>query len=365
MKIKINKKTLLNTLETCAKALNPHSALTSLQGIMIVVLENQIIFTTSNSNLSIKEIIEKNDGLEIIEPGKALIPGKLFIDIIKKQDEEITIFKEKESVIIESLDSKVHINLLDVNEYPIISFDNYGEEFIINAEELKKIISEVAFAASDGDKRIILNGVNLSLQNKILTIGATNSFRLACKEIEVESNIEFNISILSKNLRHFIPTNVKNDIKLWVTDAKIVTQFKNTTIVSKLIDGIYPEIKRLIPNNFETEVIVNTKILSNLLDKAMVMTSESNVVVKLTIDEDVLALESKRDQIGDLFAKTNSFSKTGAKIEIAFNGQFLKEAISRFSGEVKIGFNGPQKPFIIKSSSNKLLIQLVLPHRSY
>ena len=202
MKIKINKKTLSDTLERVLKANDANSHLSALQGVLITAVENQLTFVASNGNLSIKEVIEIGPMLEVLEPGRILIQGKLFSDVIKKQDEVITLIKERESAIIKSLDSKVTINLLDANDFPVISFDNFGDEFIIPVASLKQIISDVSFAASTKDKRIILNGVNLIAENNKLIASATNSFRLAYKVLDIDSSITFNMSILSKNLIH-------------------------------------------------------------------------------------------------------------------------------------------------------------------
>ena len=365
MKIKINKKSILKSLERLLKAHDSSSHLSALQGILITVVENQLTIVASNGNLSIKEVLTAGPELEITEPGRILIQGKLFSDVIKKQGDDITITKERESAIIKSLDSKVVINLLDANDFPMISFDNFGEEFIIPVDSLKSIISDVSFAAADKDKRIILNGVNLVAENNKLVAAATNSFRLAHKEMPIDSSITFNMSILSKNLKQFLPSNAKGDIKIWVTDAKIVTQFENTTVVSKLIDGVYPNVSGLIPASFEHSIKIQAKELSSLIDKAMVMSTENNSVVRMTANQDVLKLESKREEVGNLVANSNSFTLEGQDLEIAFNVLFLKEALSKFKGEVTLKFNGGQKPFIITSDSNEKLIQLILPHRSY
>ncbi len=365
MKIKISKKTLTTKLERVMKAHDPASHLKALQGILITAMENQITMIVSNGNLSIKEVFEIGPEVQIEEPGRMLVEGKLFFDVVKKQSGEIVISKERETATIRSLDSNVVLNLFDANDFPTISFDNFGEEFIVSSDIIKEIISEVSFAAADKDKRIILNGVNLKAEEGKLIASATNSFRLAKKETSIDSQIHFDISILSKNLKQFIPAGVTGDLKIWVTDAKIVTQSEGTTVVSKLIDGTYPNVSGLIPADFEHKVKISAKELTALIDKSTVMLSETNPVVRMSIDNETLKLESKRDQIGNLEARSTNFTLEGSELEIAFNVFFLKEAISKFDGDINLNFNGAQKPFIITSESNKGLIQLILPHRSY
>lgn len=365
MKLTISKKLLEKHLENVSRALISNNAFPSLNGILIIANESSIQLVVSNGNLSIKEIIEFDANTKVEESGKILVPGKIFKDIIKKQGDIIEFDVEGNSMSIISKGSKVQINLLDVQDYPTISFEPEGKELLINADALNELIKNVSFAAAENDKRIILNGVNLVSANGKLKASATNSYRLAQATVDIDSNVEFNITILSKNLKDFYPVNAKGQLKINVDDSKIITRYENSIIVSKLIDGVYPEVDKLIPTAFEAELTIEAKELIDLIERATVISDESQKVVKLTIENKQLVLESRRKEIGDSSVVSSDFSFTLETYSIAFNGQFLKEAVSKYSGKVIIGFTGPFKPFIIKSESNKNVLQMVLPHRSF
>lgn len=365
MKLKVNKKQFNLILEELAKVINPNSPLISLQGILIEALENKIIFKASNGNISIKKEIDVDSDIEVITPGNILVPGKLFKEIIKKQSDTIEIFREKNEITIRSNGSEGFLNLLNVEEFPTISFDKVGKDFEIEVSKFKELINNVSYAAAENDNRLILNGVNIKAANSKLVVSATNSFRFATEVLPIDSDIEFNINILSSSLKILLSSINSGLLKISINDSKIISEVDNTIIVSNLIDGIYPELEKLIPHEFETVVKTSTKDINYLIDKVLVMSTEKKRVTKLTTNNGELILEMRRQEIGELIARTNKFNLEGKEISIPFDINFFKEAISKVSGDIEIKFNGGGKPFIIKSISKRNLIQLILPHRSY
>lgn len=365
MKFTISKKLIEKHLDNVARALVANNPYPSLTGILISANESNIQLIVSNGNLSIKEIIEFDADTKVEIAGKILVPGKIFRDVIKKSSDVIEISAETNLMSIVSKGTKVQVNLLDILDYPTISFEAEGRELIIEANALNDLIKNVSFAAADNDKRIILNGVNLVALNGKLKASATNSYRLAQATVDIDSNIEFNITILSKNLKDFYPANAKGKLKINVDDSKIITRYENSIIVSKLIDGVYPEVDKLIPQSSEADLIIETKELIDLIEKATVISEEGQKVVKLIVEDSILTLEARRKEIGDSKVSSNEFTFNKNAYSIAFNGQFMKEAASKFSGKITIGFTGPFKPFTLKSESNKNVIQMVLPHRSF
>ena len=370
MKFKILNKNITKELEEISKIISWNSPVPALQGILITATESSMELLASNGNLSIKKIIEKKHGLEIMEPGVSLLPGKLFVEIIKNQKENIEISIEKNKALIKAEGSESTINLMDHKEYPTIGFETIGKILVIDTEAINSLIKNVSFATAENDKRIILNGVNLRSEKSHLIATATNSFRLAQETVETDSDVDFDITILSKNLKDFIPSNADGPIEINVNDSQIITTHKNTTIVSKLIDGVYPDIQKAIPSSFNHILSINSKELIATLDKAIIISEEgTNKVVRMTINKEKLVIESKKKEIGNTTTSTTDFEWRSKEEKdnyvIALNAQYLKDAVSKFSGTVVVGFNSNQQPLVIKGKSNSHLLQLVLPHRAY
>ncbi len=131
MKIKIQKKELMKNLEKISKAINSNSHLQSLKGILFEVKEKGITLLSSNGNLCIKKTIQLNDYIKIEKEGKILIPGVLFLKIIKKLENEIELETKNNSLIIKNENSKWTLQLMDESQFPIINFENIGKSLFI------------------------------------------------------------------------------------------------------------------------------------------------------------------------------------------------------------------------------------------
>ena len=365
MQLKLNKKIFEKNIESISNAIQSNSALQSLRGILVKATPTEITLLSSNGNLSIKKTIKQSKEIEIIETGEILIPGMIFLKIIKNSNDTINIKTRNNSLIIKNEESKITLQLLNKEEYPTINFETIGKELIIDSKIIKSLINNVSFAASENDKRIILNGVNLRLKDRFLIVTATNSFRLAQEKIEINSDIEFDITILSKNLKEFIPKEFNGDFKINVNDSKIITNNNNTIISSKLIDGVYPNIEKLIPLEFKYVLEVNSNEMINLIEKATIVSDEANKIIKLTINSNKIIMESKKNEIGNTVVEMDNHTWNNKEFTIILNADFFKKSISKFKGEISISFNGPYEPVVIKGKSNANLLQLILPFRTY
>ncbi|CAM9154402.1 DNA polymerase III subunit beta [Mycoplasma marinum] len=366
MNIKIKKSLFEKHLSNITKAITNNPALTSLNGILFKVTQDSIIMTASDGVLSIKETLLVNDDVTIIKEGTILIPGKMLIGIIKKQSSEIELKASDTTLSIYSAGSSFKLNLMDAEDYPIIDFDLSGDDLVLEGSEFKKVIKDVAFASSENNRRIILNGVNIIAKNKRLRVSATDSYRLATSRMDTISENDFNITILTKNIKDFIPSSLKGEVKIKVDESKINIENDSSVIQSRLIDGIYPELSRLIPKEYNYKLEIDSRELSNLIDKAIVVSSSDAKTVKLEIREGKLHIESKQEEVGNSHVETENFTWEGnTMFSIAFDSKFMKDALRTFSGKVVVRFIGELKPFVIMGESNKSLVQLVLPHRGY
>ncbi len=367
MKLTINQEKFEKHLNNINKALENNPHLMILKGLVIIANESNIELIGSNGNLSIKEIINVNNDFDVQIPGKILIPGKLFIQLIKKQGKIISLFVDDNSLKIQSEGFETSINLLNIEEYPRIDFDlvSKEKEFIIDSNIIKNIIRDVAFAADERNDNVILSGVNFKTKEQTLIITATNKFRLARETIGINQKINFDFTILARNLKDFLPIEAKGEIAINLSDTKILTSYKNTFVLVKLIDGIFPNVEKIIPDHFESSLTINVNHLLVLIDKASTINNEYQNTLTFKIVPNELTIESNKNEIGNIIVKTNQMVWTGSEFQITFNANFLKDAITKFEQDITINFSGQQKLFIIKGASNKNLLQLILPHRNY
>ena len=365
MNIQISKRILQKNLEGISKVISNSLHLPALTGIVIEATESNIKLLASNGTLSTKVIIPLGDEVKTKEPGKVLVPGKLFIDLIKRQSKTIDIISNENETAIISDGKNARLNLLNINDYPAIVFENFGSNLTINAKTLKNAISKVAFAAAENDRRVILRGVNLVAKDGKLKLSATNSYRLAQTSIDISEELDFNVTALARSIKNFITSDCDEDVKLNVTDAKIITKIGNTQQLLSLIDGVYPNIDQLILGPSDKILTINSKELLKFLDDAAVMSTDTYKVVQLSINDNKSIIRSKRQEVGSSVITLSNYQWTGGEFEISFNLQFMKEAINKYDGTIQIHLYGQNKPLVVRSTNDKNSVQLVLPHKNY
>jgi DNA polymerase-3 subunit beta len=370
MRFKINKDKLLYNLVIAQKALSNKTPNPALTGIKLEVFKDRLQLTTSNGDISIHKTIEESS-LEVEAEGSVLIPGRYFVEIIRKLDGQTVLLSALEDNLlkIEADHSDITLNLLDLEDYPHLMFKESAEVIKINVRVFKSLIRQTAFAASSVENRPILTGVNFKLLGQTLTAVATDSYRLAKKSIQLEQTYEpLDVIIPSKSLEELVRILEDNqqDLELHFSPSNILFKYDNTKFLSRLLEGNYPETSKLIPLEFPTEVVFNKEQLLIAIERASLLTIRDgqNAIVKCEIrEDDVIEISSSSPEIGRVLEEVYPVEGvTGNPLKIAFSSKFLTDAIKTLnSSEIKIGFTGEIRPFVITGEYDPDTLQLILP----
>lgn len=368
MNFKIKRILLLNALLKTSRAISLRSPLPFLTGIKFELTNNNLILYGSDSDLSIKTIIE-DDNLEIIEPGSIVLSSKYILEIIRKIESDIVHIQVLDGNLtsISGGLSKFELNGISSLEYPSIRFEDNGNCLKLKSSLLKEIIEQTIFATSDKETKPILTGVNFKAQRNKLQIIATDSYRLSKRIVNIDDDVDFNIIIPKRSLME-LSKIIENDeiINIFINNRSIVFIFDHIYIKSRLIDGVYPNIDRLIPLEFDYTLNINSHELLSALDRASLLTSENTNVVKLSMNSDNVILYGKSQEIGSVKENLNNSFFKGEPLELAFSSNYVKDALRSIgSDKVIIKFSGVTKPFIICDIDKDDLIQLVLPVRTF
>ena len=181
----INRNVLLDNLLVIQRGLPNKTPLPILNAIKFVVNEDHLILTASNSDLAIELTIE-DKSLKVKQTGKAAIPGRFLIEIIRKLEATVIEFAvvEDRTVVIKAERSDFKLNLPDVLDYPEVDFLDLKQPLVLDSEIIKTIIKETNYAAANTEKRPILTGVNFLHDAGQLFITATDSYRLSKKKLK-------------------------------------------------------------------------------------------------------------------------------------------------------------------------------------
>ena len=379
MKFIVQRNQLLASVQDVMKAISSRTAIPILTGMKIEAKENGIVLTGSDSDVSIESYIPaEEDGMvhvEEIEPGQIVLQARYFSEIVRKLPENTIeiIVDEQLQVTIRSGKAEFNLNGQDAEEYPHLPKLNTDDSFELPIDLLKSVIKQTVFAVSTMETRPILTGVHLKLEDHKLQFTATDSHRLASREIPVEdANTSFSsVVIPGKSLNELskILDDTEESIDISVTDNQILFRTKHLNFLSRLLDGNYPETSRLIPEEDKTIMHVNTKDLLHTIDRASLLAKEDrNNVVRLTTLEGNTAIQisSNSPEIGHVEEEMAVDSISGEELKISFSSKYMMDALKAIeSDEVKIAFTGAMRPFVLRPANDEPIIQLILPVRTY
>jgi DNA polymerase-3 subunit beta len=373
MNFTINKEVLLNNLLVAQKALSTKTPAPYLQGIKLEVYQNELIMITSNSDISIKLSL-KDESLHVEAVGEVLIPGKYFVELIRKLDGTIISLSVIDDNVIKIVAGKsdITLNMLNVEDYPHIDFIINDNPIKIESKVMKTIIKQTTFATSAIENRPILTGVNIRVDGERLVAIATDSFRLSQKVIDVPTNIDnLNVVIPGKSLDELIKILELNldEILIHLNHKSILFEYGNILFQSRLLDGNFPETSRLIPVEFPIVIKFNKNDLFVAIDRAALLSSRetSASIVKLYLRNDNgVEITSNSPEIGKVVEEVQPVEKPiGVPIRIAFSSKYFLDALKTFnSDQVFVKFTGEIRPFVIEGELDPGLIQLILPVRT-
>lgn len=381
MKFVIRRDRLVQAVNEVTRAITSRTTIPILTGIKMMVNDEGVTLTGSDSDISIEAFIPliENDEVvvEVESFGGIVLQSKYFGDIVRRlPDENVEIeVTTNNQTTIRSGQAFFTLNGLDVLEYPKLPEVSDGKKIRIPINVLKNIIRQTVFAVSAIEVRPVLTGVNWIIKNNTLTAVATDSHRLALREIPLESEIneEYNIVIPGKSLAELnkILDDATESIQMVLANNQILFKLKDLLFYSRLLEGSYPDTSRLIPTDTKSELVINAKAFLQAIDRASLLARENrNNVIKLTtLENGQVEVSSNSPEIGNVSEKLFSQSFTGEELKISFNGKYMMDALRAFEGDdIQVSFAGTMRPFVIRpkdAANPNEILQLITPVRTY
>jgi DNA polymerase III subunit beta len=370
----IDRDILLQHLNIIQRGLPVKTPMPILYAIKFQVNQDHIILTSSNADVAIQILID-DASMVIEQTGKGAIPGRYLLDIVRKVVSKKIEFAliEQNIVIIKADRSEFKLRLMDVEDYPDIDFMDLNQPLIFNPSQLNDMIKETNFATATNEKRPILTGVDFKFLEKKLFCVATDSYRLAQKELVFDSSRDpFDLVLPNKSLEELqkILETITEPVELYINPNKVLFKLGSILFQTRLLEGSYPDTQRIIPQTFMVEIPFHKEQLLAAVDRVSLLSPkdrETNYnIIKLNLREDkVVEISSTNSEIGDALEEIiPSGEVIGPRIKLAFSSKYLKEALKTFhSDEVIIKFAGEIKPFIIVGKEDPTMLHLILPVR--
>lgn len=372
MKLTINRNCLLKTLNIVSVAIGQKSPTPAFLNFKLVMDDEKLTVTGSNSELTICSYINIRDGetvnIQYYEKGATLITSKYLLEIIRRLDSELVTIEIIDEVIAKISDEKsdFKLNSMRIEEYPELDLSIEGDSITFNAVEFKTIISQTSFAASNKEIRPILTAVNLKASENEIDFVATDSYRLSKKIVNISSEEEFEANIPVKTLQEVAKMVDDREIILTLSSRKAVFQFGETILFSRLIIGDFPKTSKMIPETYPYVLQISSEAFISAINRVSLLAIERENIVKISISNDRIDISSKTDQVGSANEIITNFRYSGDRFDISFNVNYVIDAIKACqSDDVIISFAGEMSAFRVTAPNDTSIVQIVTPVRSY
>jgi len=336
-----------------------------------VFLDGNKTLTLSATNLELA--IKTDAAAKIQTKGTLTIPFQPLFSIVSNSvSERIQLQGEGDNLLVKTDNYEAKIQGNRTEDFPIIpTIEERKRKIEISAEVLNSALAAVSAAAQVSELKPELSGILFDFQVGVLKLAATDSFRLAEKSIlnsEFQTDIEQGFrAIIPIATTQEIPKIFNEDkIEIFFDDNQVLFQTKNSQIISRLIDGEYPDYQAIIPKSFETTITADRTDLINAIKLVSNFSGRtSDLKIKSESDAKTLEFYSSNQAVGE-----NNYmvpvKKEGATIdEVSFNWRYLLAGLQSISSEqVIFGINGNQKPSILKPLADESMFYVVMPLES-
>lgn len=363
MDLQVTQENLNKALSNVARVATGRTTLPILSNVLLRTDNNRLRISATNLDIAISQHV----GTKIKKEGSLTVPARLFQDFVNNLPKTtITLKQDDHKLHVQAENYKSTINGVPVDDYPVMPAIQEGKSFSVAAQDLKKALQQVIFAASSDEARPILTAIFIHTEDGVLYLAATDSYRLAEREV---AKIKQDVSLLvpgsaMQDLLRIIGDQT-GDVEVLYDDQQVRFLADNVELIARLIDGTYPDYKKLIPKDFANQASVNKGELITITKVSGLFSRENagSITVSISETDKTLSVKSIASQVGENEAKTTG-EITGDG-NITLNSRYLLEGLQALDGdEVIFSFNGKLEPIIIKSPNSSNYTHVVMPLKS-
>jgi len=367
MKFNVNQQDLQQALNYCQGVIEKRSTLPILSNILLDASKSKLTITATDLDLI---FIHQVDNIEVLEEGKTTTSSSIMYDIVRKfsSGKKINLnLTEVSKLHLESEKSIFNLNCISASEFPLTEENFNQNEFSLRSKDLLKLLNKCKFSVSSDETRHYLSGIYIHQtefeEKNYLTAVATDSHRMSVSKIRLDKKIDFEPIILPKKtifqLCSLLDT-YDGEVKISNIKSKIKFELNNSILISKLIDGKFPNYIQVIPKNNQKKLEIDLKLFQDSVDRVASVSLDKKDGVKFDLTKDKLNLSVNNTNSGD--GKETLSVKFDHNLEISFNSRYLIDVASQIDGEkIEIFFNDTGSPALIKDPSDFDSIFVVMP----
>jgi DNA polymerase-3 subunit beta len=381
MKVSCLQENLAKGLATVSRAVASRSTLPVLGNVLLATDQGRLKLAATNLELAVTCWI----GAKVDEDGATTVPARLLVDFVNSLPPEridMQLNARTQTLRLKCARYDANIKGIDATEFPIIPTLADSKKIPLEPEVLREMIEQVTFAAATDESRPVLTGVAVRFDKDRVMFAAADGFRLSVRHATLSTPVDqpTNVIIPAKALQEVgrVSGDQEDPIEMAVTESRSQVLFRltNIEIVSQLIDGVFPDVMRIIPESHVTRTVVTTAELQNAVKASAVFAREAMNTVRLQAapageagapSEGAVAAPGKMtitatsaesgDNLGEIDATVD-----GAPIEIAFNARYLADVLNVLHApQVVIETSSSSSPGVFKAVGRDDFTHVIMP----
>ncbi len=374
MRVTCKQQDLSRGLSIVGHAVSNRSTLPILANILLTADQGRLKLSATNLEIGINCWVDA----EVHEEGATTVPAKTFSELVSSLTQgqvDLIVPEDSHSINVKTAKNNANVKGMDPSEFPLIPSAEGGEApIVLDASLLKEMISQVAFAAADDDSRPVLTGVLVEVNNETVSFAAADSFRLAMRVAPLPGHIGSHGNILIpartlSELARILPSEGVVQMVVTPNRSQVLFHTEHIDLVSRLIEGTFPNIRAAIPKQHTVRAVVETKEFAAAVKMVTPFARDSSNITRVKINSGTgegieagtLTLEANAEDLGDNTATINA-AVDGPDVQIIFNVKYLAEVLAIMdTPEVSLELNSPSNPGVVRPVGSADYTYVIMP----
>jgi len=363
MKLQVTQENLNRALGAVARVANSRNPLPILSNVLLKTNNNRLSISATNLDIAITQHI----GAKVSEEGSITVPARLMQDFVSSLPSGVIDLELEDSKLrIKTDQYNSVVNGIVADDFPVMPEITSGKSWSVPGATLKRALQQVVFAASNDESRPVLTGVYVHTGENSLYIAATDSYRLAEKQLgKNKEAVQLLIPATAMQDLLRIVGDFDGDVQVTHDDQQILFHVGDVDLIARLLEGKYPDYRKLIPSEFAVSVTLKRADFVNITKVSSLFARESAGSVTVHVDEETktVSIHSIASQLGENTANATATVKGSGSITL--NSRYLLDGLQALSGDtVTFGFNGKLEATLLKDAADGGYSHIIMPLKS-
>ena len=369
MKLSVMQENLARGLSVVSRAVSSRSTLPVLANVLLRTEDAGLKLTATNLEIGITAWVPGR----IDTDGALTVPARLITDVVSglPAGERVDLVVDGTTLEIRAGRYQTHLRGIDAEEFPVIPAAGDRPTTRVAQRLMRRALAQVAFAAATDEARPILTGVLTKFTGDRLTLAAADNYRIAVKTVPVLDPVEETTLVVPARsyqelMRILGDTDDPVEIMLAPSKSQVLFHVEGTELVSRLIDGQFPNYQQVLPSSHASRAVVDTEEMLKAVRLSALIASSAANVVRLRVGENGtggITIAAAAD-VGDAEGQIEA-ALEGDPVTIAFNARYLTEALANVDADqLALEFSGPLSPGVLKPTEDADYVHVIMPVRT-